>query len=574
MGVAMDDGVPLTVEELDRIAPGLLLAGRPARLLDCVDELSALPLAGHPWARLLVACVRWDADPGSAGAIAHAHGALRAFRRGGDDRGVGITCFVLGVWRLSRGDFAGADRWWRQAHDVVDAGDHDGMQMLLVHGCLGAYGQGRLDVARALAEEASALAQLLGEPRAEATALVNVGFMALWTGDFTHALVALDAAEAAFDEVPDLFDRYESPLCFGARGVLWALRGDDELAERDFTRGVLVAQEIREGWYEAIARILRAEFTAHRDPVRARQDAKHALAELQRRNENWWRFWAMQAAGVAAREAGMIAAAEAALGKVVAEAQTPLERARAQVALGETLLAAGQPDEAVPALRAAVAVLEPGGARYWTARCYLRLGQAEPANASRWLELAARGDISDPAFARLFTEAAELTLIAQGPGKVLRSGAVVEFRTHHACQALFVLALAPPEGIHVEQLAEAVWPDTSCDHRRLLGRVRTLMWQVREGLGPHAWRLRRDGPIVSLDLAGAILDLAETRDAARRMCPAERGTDRARELADRLRGPLLTRWAYHDWVLAEVERNKLLADQLDPQPAELGFDAR
>lgn len=563
------DSPPLTVEELDRLAPELLTGGRPARLLDRAAELSTLPLAGHPWARLLVACVWWDADPGTPHAVRQAHAALRAFRRGGDERGVGIACFVLGVWRVSRGDFAGADRWWRLARAAVGAGDAGCMQML-VHGCLGAYGRGQLDAACALAEEASALAQLLGAPRAEATALVNVGFMALWTGDFDRALAALNAAEDAFAEVPDRFDRYESPLCFGARGVLWALRGEDELAERDFSRGVRAAQEVAEGWYEAIARSLRAEFTARRDPVRARHDARHALAELQRRNENWWRGWAMQAAAVAAREAGMVAAAETALHHVIDEVQTPLERARAQLTLAETLLATGRPADATEALRAAVAVLRPAGARYWTARCYLRLAEAEPERAANWMKLARRGDVSDAAFQKLFAESAELTLLAHGPGQVVRSGRPVEFRTHHACRAVFLLALAGDAGMHVEQLAEILWPDTDCERGRLLARIRTLLWQVREGLGPHAWRLRRDGPVISLDLAGVAFDLARTRDEAGLVLRAGHRTgtgtaDRARRVSARLRGPLLTRWAYEDWVLAESARNNSLADQLARQ---------
>jgi tetratricopeptide (TPR) repeat protein len=566
------DSSELTVDELDRLAPSLLIGGRPARLLDRATELAELPLAGHPWARLLVACVLWDAEPGGQVAVRHAHAALRAFRRREDDRGIGITSFVLGVWRLSRGDFAGADRWWASARATAGAERAECMQML-VHGCLGAYGRGQLDAARALAEEASALAQLLGAPRAEATALVNVGFMALWTGDFASALVALDAAEEAFGEVPDVFDRYELPLCFGARGVLWALRGEDALAERDFTRGVQVAQQVREGWYEAIARTLRAEFTAGLDPVRARQDAKSALAELQRRNENWWRGWAMQAAAIASREAGMISAAEAALRRVLVEVQTPLERARAELSLGETLLAADRPADALPLLRAALETLRGAGARYWAARCCLRLAQAEPELASQWLESARTGDVSDPAFQRLFVESAELTLLAHGPGQVLRSGSPVDFRTEHACQTMFLLALAGNAGLHVEQLADAIWPGVDCEHRRLLARIRTLLWQIREGLGPHAWRLRRNGSVISLDLAGALFDLAQTRDEAERVV---RGRDGAgtRALAERLRGPLLTRWAYEEWVLSESARNGLLADHLDARAADLRFDAR
>ncbi|MDR0345352.1 MAG: hypothetical protein LBI49_20020, partial [Nocardiopsaceae bacterium] len=38
----------------------------------------------------------------------------------------------------------------------------------------------------------------------------------------------------------------------------------------------------------------------------------------------------------------------------------------------------------------------------------------------------------------------------------------------------------------------------------------------------------------------------------------------AREIARRLRGPLLTRWQYEEWVLAEHARNVALSDSLAP----------
>lgn len=575
--------MPWTVDELDRVAPTLVGEGRPARLLDQLDELRGLRLDGHPWARLLVACVLWDAQPGSAEATAQAHTALRAFRRGRDAKGIGLACFVLGCWAATAGDLSAAGNWWDKARNLGNGDPGDGEPaetavdpscvLMLAHGCLGAYGQGRLRVAGAMAEEASVLAGLLGAPRGEATALVNVGFLGLWTGEFERALLALNAAEDAFTEVPDPFDRYESPLCFGARGVLWALRGDDEAAERDLNRAVLAAQEVREGWYEAIARSMRAEFTARHDPVRARRDAAWALAELRRRNETWWRSWASHAAAIAAREAGRGAAAEVALRRVVAETKAPLEKARALLALGETVLAAGGTREAAEPLAEAAAILGPAGARYWAARCYTGLAAAEPENADRWTRMATEGDVSDPAFDRLFVESAQLSLLAHGPGEVRQAGRTVEFRTQHACQAVFILALAAPETVHVERLAEALWPGTRCEHGRLLARVRTLLWQVREGLGPHAWRLRRIGPMIGLDLAGAVLDVHRSRVAARRALDiADRPP--AKELADRLRGPLLTRWAHQDWVLAEVERNDSLADQLTLWAAHLRFDGR
>src|SRR5262249_25523697 len=147
----------------------------------------------------------------------------------------------------------------------------------LAHRGLAAYAEGRLGEAIAMTEESVALARLRGRPREEATALVNVGFFRLWSGDFAQALTALDTAEDAFAEVPDAFDQYELPLCYGARGGLWALRGEYTRAQADFDRGITAARQVREPWYEAIVRTLRAEFTASVDPRRSRQDARWAI---------------------------------------------------------------------------------------------------------------------------------------------------------------------------------------------------------------------------------------------------------------------------------------------------------
>ena len=151
--------------------------------------------------------------------------------------------------------------WWEKARQLIGAGT-PGSEVALAHRGLAAYAEGRLGEAIAMAEESVALARLRGRPREEATALVNVGFFGLWTGEFAQALTALDTAEDAFAEVPDAFDRYELPLCFATRGGLWALRGEFARAEADFDRGIAAARHVREPWYEAIVRTGRAEFTA------------------------------------------------------------------------------------------------------------------------------------------------------------------------------------------------------------------------------------------------------------------------------------------------------------------------
>ena len=541
--------------ELDRQAPALLGSGRAVRLPDQLDELAALTYRGHPWARLVVGCALGDVDPSDGRGLEHMRAALRTFRRRGDTAGEAYACFILGCRAGERGDIARAVHWWEAAHQV-DGPAPPGLELMLAHRFLDAYAVGRLPEALTMAEEAVALARLRGNLRAEATALVNLAFVRLWTGDFAAASDTLDAAEDAFAEVPAPADRYEWPLCSGARAVLSALRGDIAAADTEFARAVDAARDIRWEWYEAIVRSARAEFTAQLDHRQAMADARWALAELEGRADQWWSAWAAQAMGVATREAGMPGAAVAMLRKVLDREQIPLECARTRLVLGETLIRAGRSGDAVPVLREAADVFTAAGARYWTVRCQVRLAQADPVEASRWWSRARKGMTDDPAYHVLFG-GGSLILRAFGPGEIRCEGHPLRVRTHNSERALFQLALAGPGGLHIEELADRLWPEVMVERRKILGRIRTLLWEMRQVLGAQAWRLERDGAIVRLDMIGVSFDLLEARESARAASGPVAG-----EAADRLRAPLLTRWRYEEWVCEEESRNALLADLL------------
>jgi len=546
--------------ELDESARKLVGEGRPIRLVERLDELVCLDFRGHPWARLLVGCALYDADPADRRHLRHVLAALRDFRARQDDRGVSYACFVLGCRALERGDISLAARWWDKARDVD--GPAPGLDLMLAHRCLGMYAAGRLPEALAVAEEAVARARLNSHARAEATALVNLAFMRLWTGEFTLALEALNEAEDGFGEIPDPFDRYESPLCFAARGVLHALRGEPAAAEEDLTRAVTTAQELRAGWYEAIGRALRAENTATIDPRRARADARWAIEELDRRGDQWWSVWAAQAAGIAAAESGMLTAARIVLEKVLTQPQAPrLEYARSLLLLGELRLRRSENSDAIPVLEQAAGCFRQSGARYWHARCCVRLAAADPEHARGWIAQARRLSTPDPAYQLLFA-ADSLGLIAFGPGHIRCDGHPAQVRTHHSERAVFLLALAGPNGMHIEELADRLWPGALIEHKRLLGRIRTLLWEVRRLLGTQAWRLERKGHVVIIDTTGITFDLNDARDAAR---DALRAGDQAQvqAAAKLLREPLLTRWQYEEWVRDEQSANERLADRLD-----------
>ena len=100
-------------------------------------------------------------------------------------------------------------------------------------------------------------------------------------------------------------------------------------------------------------------------------------------------------------------------------------------------------------------------------------------------------------------------------------------------------------------------------HRQhMLGRVRTLLWDLRRGLGPHAWRVERHNVVVRMDLTGVNFDLAEARAASRRALSGAKAPRATAALSGQLRKPLLFQWAYESWVIDECLQNELLADQL------------
>jgi tetratricopeptide (TPR) repeat protein len=426
-----------------------------------------------------------------------------------------------------------------------------------------------LDLAAAVVttEEAIAIARLRINRRAEGAALVDLGLLHLWTGDHDKARTALTAAEEIFLEIPNPTRRCELPICYGARAVLSALQGDPVAAEIDFDRALGLARELGDVCSQAVVLAARAEFTASTNPSRSGTDARNALEVLDSRGERRWRTWAAQAAAVAARESGQGHAAESMLRTAVSLAPAPLERARTELLLAETLLAGRSGEAAVPLLRSALKVFDDTGARYWAARACAALAGAEPARARDWMRRG-RSYGDGPAYDQLWRSATALRLAGFGPGRIIASGKPLSFRTHAAEKTLFVLALAGPDGMHAEQLAECLWPDAGVDHRHLLARVRTLLWDARSGLGRDAWRLQRTGAVISFDTTGVPVDILVARDHAKRAIVSGDPTARAAATAS-LRRPLLTRWTYEEWVCDNDSYHQQLMDALESRDSRL-----
>jgi len=269
--------------------------------------------------------------------------------------------------------------------------------------------------------------------------------------------------------------------------------------------------------------------------------------------------WAAGAVGVAAAAAGELEAAEAVLRQVLRDCRPVLEHARTQLLLGEILSGSGRGVEAAPLLRDAARVFRTAGARYWAVRSHLALASLDPAKYRIPRSLAGTAD--DPAYRRLVCPG-ELRLVAFGPGKILNNGRPVTFCTASAARAAFLLALAGPDGMNVEELAGKLWPTAAADRQHMLGRVRTLLWDLRRGLGSHAWRVERHNVVIRMDLTGVNFDLAEARAATRRALSGGKTPRATAALSGQLRKPLLFQWAYESWVIDECLQNELLADQL------------
>lgn len=125
-----------------------------------------------------------------------------------------------------------------------------------------------------------------------------------------------------------------------------------------------------------------------------------------------------------------------------------------------------------------------------------------------------------------------------GRPSVRLDGVPVRFATRHAELTVYLLALAGPRGIEAGTLTHWLWPSAPSSRRG--PRFRTLLWQVRSALDTEAWRLRRDGSSVVLDVAGEELDVTASAFAVADPGPG-RGVVQLRARVRAAR-PLLEGW--------------------------------
>jgi predicted ATPase/DNA-binding CsgD family transcriptional regulator len=165
-------------------------------------------------------------------AAAHLVDALARFRALGDDRGIALTLFVLGVGAEDRGDYDGATALFAEALPRF-AEPEDGSFIALTQYHLGvvAYGLGDLERAEALLDEAHELASAAGGEAGAVGALSYLGLVRCDQGDHTGAFDALRASLAA-----DWANGHQIGIARGLANLatLAQVRGEPTLAARLF----------------------------------------------------------------------------------------------------------------------------------------------------------------------------------------------------------------------------------------------------------------------------------------------------------------------------------------------------
>lgn len=253
-------------------------------------------------------------------------------------------------------------------------------------------------------------------------------------------------------------------------------------------------------------------------------------------------------------ETGNITAGIIGLRRLLEMGGPPSERARTLLALGEAHLRQGDQSTASQVLREAEDLYRNLDAQYWRAKVLLLLAQTDPVRATRWYQQAGNFSDGDPAYDHLLVGRSRLSITRFGRSAITVDGHPCRFATHNAELAVYLLALAPGATLHAEVLADHLWSDLPADKQA--GRVRTLLWHVRRGLGlQHAWRVNYEHKVVKLNLAGVSVDALAWRAAAHALLrgdqaehPSGEQPPSAIEVVEALRQPLLIAWRYEEWV--------------------------
>ncbi|MFP5254481.1 MAG: hypothetical protein ACLGI8_01355 [Acidimicrobiia bacterium] len=242
------------------------------------------------------------------------------------------------------------------------------------------------------------------------------------------------------------------------------------------------------------------------------------------------------------RDAAFAAAIDAATGSVLTQGLTRVVHARRLLADGE-----GQRGEALLRELAELADEDLLGVARAARHTLDRLGQIR-AGEDRAGAGASRPSRPPPPH-REVRLLGGLAVVVDGDVRPLPAGA--------ASTAVAVVALR--RAVHVEELAEVLWPGTGADIARR--RLRNVLARVRQAVGPILER-RGDRVVVA---EGVRVDHHELEVSARRALAAPPGAARARLLAELVcahQGPLLPEAAYDEWAHAPRRRAEVRYEEL------------
>lgn len=549
------------LEELDRLAPDLIAAGRPETVAPWLTGLDLRDLDGHPWGSVVAAAALQAPTGGTNQLLDHLlMSAEDEFWREGNERGLGHVAYVRARAAIRRGDFGEAAEWWRQAREYLGEDGGPLSEVALAHLALAAYQDGRVHEAFATAEHA--LARQRRNRRGEGVSLLYLGFFSMWMGDFARGETLLTTARRVYGEIVDPRQRLEAALVEAGLGVLYAQRSRRASAEAMFDSALRMSQAAGTEWFTGIIRIMRAESCAIWNAPRSTADANLAIDYFSdvMRNDFWLR-WARRALAIADLYSGNFDAAAHSFTSLLEQDTNAMERAWILLALAQCRRHAGQLNQARAVLNEALGLAAEAHSR-WVQACVARLlTDVDTERREEWRRRAIELMDRDPAYRRLLTSNTPLRIDAFGRGRILVGDKPVKFATRHAEAAVFILALAGDDGVNSETLAERLWPNVASSVWP--GRVRTLLWQIRRALGDESWRLERDGPVIRLDLAGARFDVEEARDLASTVLqgyaiPAERHE----ALVVSLQQPLLTAYQYEEWVTDDAVELQRLSERV------------
>jgi DNA-binding SARP family transcriptional activator len=549
-------------EALDREARLLVVESRAESLLPLLHQLLSLDLSDQPFAQLLIALLaNHEVPKNTTLAFERLEAATAVLVARGDRDGQAIASWVRGNILLGVGDVAGAARAWRRAADLDPETDLV-EDMSLANLAYASYGMnGNVTESLALATSAAASARKRNDERAEGLALIYCAELEILAGRFEDAERALIRADEAFGEASGGEPVYEWPLAHAGIGALAALRGRREEADTAFLRGVLLARELGNPWYEAITRTFRADHTLAWDSLRAHADCRWALNTFRSVSDSWWGTIVLRVRADAALAAGEVEASRQLALSALAEMHNPVERGRCLTTLGRAMLAGGDQEAAAQRADEAVRALETTGADFLLCDALLLSAECDPPRAPDAIERARRLTTSDPAFAQLWSGRPSLRIEVLGRCSVSVGTTPVRFRTSKAEALVLMLALAGGRGIETGQIASCLWPDGASG--KAASNLSTATYDARQALGSESWRLHRSGSQLWLDLDGAFVDLDDAMQRAHSRIPGE-----WREALLDLSQEVLPTLRFEEWVTKVNQRRETFLTLAQGNPPE------